>query len=133
MAEKSQIDAKMIQKRSSTPGEIPTIPASNNHTDGTWNSTDIYEGEFFFNIPDEALYTRLNGLILEIGVNRGVERDVFNLAANTTVFNLSKNVLNNFAIFEDGVLTIINANKTGAKQITTDAPIADGTRVEIIY
>lgn len=133
MAEKSQIDAKMIQKRSSTPGEIPTIPVSNNHTDGSWLATDIYEGEFFFNIPDEALYTRLNGSILEIGVNRGIERDVFDLAADTSVFATTKNILNNFAIFVDGVLTTVNANKTGAKEITTSADILDGSRVEIIY
>lgn len=49
---------RIVIKRDNTPGVIPTIPTSNDHTDGSWYSTDIYVGEFFMNIADNKLWWR---------------------------------------------------------------------------
>jgi len=43
---------RMVVKTSETSGVIPTIPASDDHTDGSWIETDIYKGELFFNKAD---------------------------------------------------------------------------------
>lgn len=61
-------DSKMIQKYSTIPGVIPTIPVSGStdHTDGTWIDTDIYEGEFFSNIPDNKLWYRFSSGIVQL-------------------------------------------------------------------
>ena len=37
---------------------IATIPASSDHTDGTWLSTDLYIGEFYMNTTNGKIYTR---------------------------------------------------------------------------
>lgn len=57
---------RQVLKRSTVPGQVPTIPLTNDHTDGTWLVTDIYEGEFFLNIPDGILYTRVGSTILNL-------------------------------------------------------------------
>jgi hypothetical protein len=49
---------RILVKQSSTPGYKPTIPASNDHTDGTWGETDIYIGELYWNSADGIMYTR---------------------------------------------------------------------------
>ena len=46
------------EKVSTIAGQRPTIPPSNDHTDGTWNATDIYVGELFINLPDSLVWTR---------------------------------------------------------------------------
>ena len=51
-------DSRIIQKRSTVAGVAPTVPSSNDHTDGTWLSTDIYKGELYYNQADNILYTR---------------------------------------------------------------------------
>ena len=56
---------RIVIKRDNTPGVVPTIPSSNDHTDGTWVSTDIYVGEFFMNVADDKLWYRSdNGINL---------------------------------------------------------------------
>jgi len=62
--------ARMKIKRSIISGAIPTIPLSLDHTDGSWLSTDIYEGELFLNIPDKRLFTRTGSTILEISAGK---------------------------------------------------------------
>lgn len=66
MPELSEIDAKIVNKRSTVATETPTVPASDDHTDGTWNDTDIYSGEFFINETDEKVYIRTNATIKEL-------------------------------------------------------------------
>jgi hypothetical protein len=51
-------DSRILIKRSTTSGVVPTIPASNDHTDGTWLTTDIYKGELFINQADGKLWLR---------------------------------------------------------------------------
>lgn len=51
-------NARLKIKRSTVSGVVPTIPPSEDHADGTWSSTDIYEGEFFINLVDRKIWTR---------------------------------------------------------------------------
>ena len=71
MPELSQIDAKIVNKRSTVATETPTIAPSEDHTDGSWNATDIYSGEFFINETDEKIYIRTGSTIKELGVGGG--------------------------------------------------------------
>jgi len=48
--------SKIRIKRSTTTGATPTIGTTNDHTDGTWSNTDIYVGEFFYNVVDNRLW-----------------------------------------------------------------------------
>ena len=45
---------------------VPTVPASNDHTDGTWLSTDIYKNEFYQNTSTGYIYTRHNSGIVRL-------------------------------------------------------------------
>ena len=51
-------DSRIKLKRSTVTGAVPTVPSSNDHTDGTWIATDIYKGELFYNQADGVLWTR---------------------------------------------------------------------------
>ena len=44
-------DSRIKIKRSTITATVPTVPSSNDHTDGTWIATDIYKGELFFANP----------------------------------------------------------------------------------
>lgn len=51
-------DSRIKVKRSTVTATVPTVPSSNDHTDGTWIATDIYKGELFFNQADGVLWSR---------------------------------------------------------------------------
>jgi len=51
-------DSRIKIKRSTITATVPTVPSSNDHTDGTWITTDIYKGELFFNQADGVLWSR---------------------------------------------------------------------------
>lgn len=62
----------------------PTIPTSNDHTDGTWLTTDIYEGELYLDTVNGLNYTRYGSTIVELfPTSTG-------LAGNEFVFVFSK-------------------------------------------
>jgi len=44
----------------------PTVPTSSDHTDGTWISTDIYEGELYLDTTNGLNYTRYDDTIVEL-------------------------------------------------------------------
>jgi hypothetical protein len=57
-------NSRIQQKYSTFSGETPTIAPSTDHTDGTWTPTDLYVGEVFFNVVDDAAWFRsLNGIV----------------------------------------------------------------------
>lgn len=86
----------MVVKMSTTAGEVPTIPASDDHRNGDWIATDIYVGEIFFNAADGLMFTRdINDNIVPVGSgnDRGywVRRTLTNaevLALNSTPIEL---------------------------------------------
>ena len=48
--------SRVINKRTSIAGEVPTIGPSEDHTDGSWSDTDIYPGEFYINMEDQKVW-----------------------------------------------------------------------------
>ena len=59
-------NVRRIEKTITGAGVTPTVPASNDHTDGTWLVTDIYEAELCINITDGIVYTRIGNTIVDI-------------------------------------------------------------------
>jgi len=57
--------ARFISKITEVPGVAPTIPPNDDHTLG-WKDTDIYVGEWFWNITDGKIYYRDNNGISSI-------------------------------------------------------------------
>lgn len=132
----SQIDAKMVNKRSTVAAEIPTIPASNDHTDGSWNNTDVYSGEIFINETDEKVFIRIAGVIKEFAAvgTGGIKKDKIVVGVGgQTVFNTSSNISGDYEIFEDGVISIAEHSKTDTNEITFIPTIPEGTTITIIY
>lgn len=59
---------RLVQKYSTISGITPTIPPSQDHSDGTWSDTDLYIGEFFMNVSDNLLWYRtIDGIHLVSG------------------------------------------------------------------
>ena len=59
----SDLTARIIIKK----GEgTPTIPTSSDHRDGSWLSTDIYEGELYLDTINGLNYTRYDNTIVEL-------------------------------------------------------------------
>ena len=60
-------DSRIKVKRSTVTATVPTVPSSNDHTDGTWIATDIYKGELFFNQADGVLWSRDDNGVVCLG------------------------------------------------------------------
>jgi len=60
-------DSRIKIKRSTVTATVPTVPSSNDHTDGTWVATDIYKGELFFNQADGVLWSRDDSGVVCLG------------------------------------------------------------------
>lgn len=58
--------SRLLNHRVSTSGQTFTIPTSDDHTDETWLSTDLYIGELGINITDDSIYMRTNNGIVQI-------------------------------------------------------------------
>ena len=59
----SDITKRIIIKKGAG---APTIPSSSDHRDGTWLSTDIYEGELYLDTVAGLNYTRYGSTIVEL-------------------------------------------------------------------
>lgn len=73
---------RLILKQTATTGETGTIPASDDHTDGTWLSTDLYVGEGLVNTTDNILYIRTDSGITEVELG-GADSEI--LTAKVTI------------------------------------------------
>jgi len=132
------IDAKIVNKRSTVTTEVPTIPASDDHTDGTWSATDVYSGEIFVNEADKKIYIRIADEIKEFSLagGGGIKKDVFNLdpaGGGETIFTTSADISGDFEVFEGGVISTRTFNKTDTNEITATSTIPAGTVVTILY
>lgn len=59
--------AKFIVLKSDVSGVLPTVPTVSDHYKSGWlQETDIYEGEFFLNTADQAVFTRCGSTIIQI-------------------------------------------------------------------
>ena len=82
-------DSRIKIKRSTVTTTVPTVPSSNDHTDGTWIATDIYKGELFYNQADGVLWSRDdNGVGCLGGSVKVVLTKAQVLALNTTPITL---------------------------------------------
>ena len=82
-------DSRIKIKRSTVTTTVPTVPSSNDHTDGTWIATDIYKGELFYNQADGVLWSRDdNGVNCLGGSVKVVLTKAQVLALNTTPITL---------------------------------------------
>ena len=58
--------SRIINKQSDVTGVVATIPTTDDHSDGSWLDTDIYEGELFLNVIDNVLQTRTEAGIINL-------------------------------------------------------------------
>jgi hypothetical protein len=97
---------RRVVKVSSIAGEVPTIPASDDHTDGSWIATDVYVGEMFFNSADGIMYTRSSNGIEVVGGGAGAIKEYYAIITQTgtsapTVNTLIKNTIGSVAFAYD--------------------------------
>jgi hypothetical protein len=52
------IPTRILLKKTDSAGAAGTVPSSDDHTDGTWLETDLYDGEALINTTDRILYMR---------------------------------------------------------------------------
>jgi len=97
-------DSRILLKRSTTAAQSPTAAPSNDFTDGTWSSTDIYASEAFANLVDEKFYLRFNNNIRQIAVASGP------VTNRLTYWNASGHLDNIAAPIDDKVLKYTNAS-----------------------
>ena len=77
--------SRLINHRLSTAGRTFTIPVSNDHTDETWLSSDLYIGEIGINVTDDKAYFRSNNGIVQLAT--GTSSGSTASTANVFVFN----------------------------------------------
>ncbi len=66
-------DSRIKIKRTTASATVPTVPSSNDHTDGTWIATDIYKGELFYNQADGVLWSRDDNGVSCLGGSASIE------------------------------------------------------------
>lgn len=74
-------DSRILIKTSTTTGQVPSIPSSSNHLDGTWIATDIYKQELMLNITDDKFWYRGNNGIVEIPTIKRAQANSYNYAS----------------------------------------------------
>lgn len=90
---------RIILKTSTVTGTGATIPPSEDHSDGSWNSTDIYKGEKLFNSTDSILYSRSEEGIGSVFMPFGFIKGILNQTAqNAPVLNSYVNTLGNVTL-----------------------------------
>lgn len=58
--------SRLRHHRLTTSGQLFTIPTSEDHTDETWLSTDLYIGEIGINLTDDKAFFRTNNGIIQL-------------------------------------------------------------------
>lgn len=95
----TKANSKILLKRTTVLSDVATVAPSVDHTDGTWNDTDIYAGELMAHIgtdgdpaSEESLWLNTDIALRNIPLvtNRGTDGQV-----------LVKNALNNTSTFID--------------------------------
>lgn len=72
---------RIIIKHTQTAGATPSVPTDDTDLN-SFTDTDIFEGELFYNVPDEILYTRSGSNI--VNLNNEYEPTVTSLSTNFT-------------------------------------------------
>lgn len=138
-------DSRIKIKRSTVTATVPTVPSSNDHTDGTWIATDIYKGELFFNQADGVLWSRDDNGVVCLGGSASLtiaSADVLTL--NTTpltivgavagyaieVISASFSLDFNSTAYATNTYLALQTKNAGAAQITSNE--LDGTTSRIM-
>ena len=79
-------DLRILIKRSTNTGEVPTVAPSTDHTDGTWDALDIYKGEMFINTADDKVWYRGDAGIVQVYPSVGGITSLNGLTAATQTF-----------------------------------------------
>lgn len=58
--------SRIINHGVTTAGTVFTIPTSNDHTDETWITTDLYIGEIGINLTDDKIFMRTNNGVVQL-------------------------------------------------------------------
>lgn len=131
MAFYKEQNTRIRLKRTATSGATPSVGPTPDHTDGSWGINDIYGGEFFWNMYDQALWLGWNtgttsGVTLIYSAGTGGGGGGTYTADN----GLTENPTNNFQL--GGPLTqytvIDGASNTHSLDIIDMASVAIQTR-----
>lgn len=63
--------SRLLHHRTTVSGQLFTVPTSNDHTDETWLSTDLYIGEIGLNLSDNTAFFRSNNGIIQLATATG--------------------------------------------------------------
>lgn len=63
--------SRLLHHRTTVSGQLFTVPTSNDHTDETWLSTDLYIGEIGLNLSDNTAFFRSNNGIVQLATATG--------------------------------------------------------------
>lgn len=105
-----QANTRIILNTTNTAGQVATTPPSNDHTDGTWQPTDVYPGELFVNYQDGNVTMRTASGIKYVGL---VPSNAVLYSASVTIPSGSVQLLNAVPY------TIIPANPSGTIEIVS--------------
>lgn len=116
-------DSRILIKRDTNTGVVPTVPTSNDHLDGSWIKSDIYVGEAFINTTDKRMWIRTSGGIIELESlmlsQKGSHRFAVASGTNTYTASLSPS-LTAYAAGNPFKIKFTNAN-TGSSTINIDS------------
>lgn len=125
-------DSRIRIKRSTVPGTTPTIPASSNHLDGSWLSTDLYVGEFMTNVADERVWFRASAGLVELNTNTNSDHygdssgtDTYTSTVDPIAFAYTTGMVVRikFGNANTGAATL-NVSDLGAKSIKKNGSVA---------
>jgi hypothetical protein len=117
-------DSRIKLKRSTIAATVPTVPSSNDHTDGTWIATDIYKGELFYNQADGVLWTRGDsGIECIQGTAKLTIASADVLTLNTTPLTI---------VAAQGAGYAIEVLSASLRMVFNSVAYATNTRVEIL-
>ena len=120
---------RMILKVSDVDNDVATIPSTNDHTDGSWLTTDIYEGELFLNVVNNILQTRTEAGIVTLydgagsSVNWG---DILGTLSNQTDLQNALNEKINYSDYTPAHSLLVQQSGTGSP---TSLSVANNTLV----
>ena len=116
-------DSRIKIKRSTVTATVPTVPSSNDHTDGTWVATDIYKGELFFNQADGVLWSRDDSGVVCLGGSASLT------IASADVLTLNTTPLTIVGAVAGYAIEVISAS---VKIDSPGAPYATNVGIELI-
>jgi hypothetical protein len=112
MSKKIQ-NSRIQSKYSTISGSTPTIPSSNDHTDGSWGINDIYIGELYINAIDNKVFSRGESSIFEVGltdVSASITGFTYNNANTFTINDSTGGTFNTIINTVTGLTTSGNIN-----------------------